>query len=930
MRKKITAFLLIFGLLTGSAPCFAQTGNAKAEETDVEHFVGLDAQYHTQEEIRAYYESHPIQNMEAEFNSPPSVTAPYALGELTEETKQDALNQLNLYRYIAGVPAVPLSDTAQNYAQAAALGQAIARKVSHGPLLTCPDGMSEELYDMIVFGAYNSNLGGSANRLCDSLDQLMREWNGDLNFGHRRQFLKYDYKEAGFGMAQSVSGSYYMAAYVDANMIEDKIISYPGQNQPLEYFGTQYAWTVIVPEAVDESEIHLKLTDKKTGKVWNFDHESDGLRLDIDRFGACVIFSPDDIEYRDGDQYEVEITGISEPISYEVNMFLLGDPVPLESIDFSASDRYMTEGDVYQECHLTYVPANATNRIVTWTSSDSDIAEPKWAGTGSCRIIAKKAGTAVFTATSEDGGHTDAITIHVRPKATQVLLSKTDVTIGIGQSFELKGSSLPREAGNNVLFKGDFDKNIISLEDTREGNTKKITGKAIGQTAITAYAYEDAKVNAVCNVRVVEPVYTEEIRLDKTEVNLSIGDKIQLNASVYPADISCREIRWSSTYPNVASVSDGEITAVGPGQTVITMKALDGSEKETSCTVSVYGRHEKMDPPFVVSYTSDSVTLRDNFKGYCEFSLDGEHWQDSNVFEGLEPDHEYFFYVRRKEFDFKLAGEASDGTAVRTKAAVPGACPHQNKEVRNTVEAGCTENGYSGDTYCLDCGETIKEGSSVRAQGHDYAYVVTKEPTIEEEGTKTYTCRRCGHSYAEAIPKRLELSGPSDVIKRPEEANQPEKPKQPEASQSQKSESGKTTAKTFMAGAYQYRIINSSSVEFAGIKNNKTVKVTIPKTVTFGGKKYNVTAIAANALNNTKMTRVIIGTKVRKIGKGAFLNCKKLNHITIKSAGLKSVGKNAFKGINKNAKIKVPAKKLRSYKKLLKGKGQEKQVRIIK
>ena len=897
MKKKITVFLLIISLLVGFVPCFAKTGNAQAKETDGDVYVGLDAKYHTQEEIRAFYESHPIQNMEAEYISPPSVTVPYALGELTEETKQDALNQLNLYRYIAGVPTVSLGDAAQDYAQAAALGQAIARKVSHGPLLTCPDGMSEELYGMIVFGAYNSNLGGSANRLCDSLDQLMREWHGDLNFGHRRQFLDYYYEEAGFGMAQSVSGSYYMAAYVDANLKEDKIISYPGQNQPLEYFGTNYAWTVIVPEVIDESEINLKLTDKKTGQVWNFDRDSDNFRLDMDHFGTCVIFSPDNIEYRDGNCYEVKITGIGTPISYEVNMFLLEDPVPLEAIDFSISDRYMTEGDNNQECHLNYIPANATNKIVTWTSSDPDIAEPQWVGTGACRVIAKKEGMAVFTATSEDGGHTDTITIHIRPKASEVLLSKTDVTIGIGQSFELKGRSLPKESGNNVLFKGDFDKNIISLEDTREGNTKKITGKAVGQTTITAYAYEDPKVKAICNVRVVEPVYTEEIRLDKTEVTLSIGDKIQLNASVYPADISCREIRWSSMYPNVAAVTDGEITAVGPGQTVITMKALDGSEKEASCIVSVYGKYEKMDPPFVELYTSDSVTLRDNFKGYCEFSLDREHWQDSNVFEGLEPDHEYFFYVRRKEFDFKLAGEASEGTAVRTKAAVQRVCLHQNKEVRDRVEASSTENGYSGDTYCLDCGEKIKEGFLIMAQGNGDTNEVTKEP---EEGKQT------------------------------EKPKQPEKPNQPEPSFTQKEESGKTVAKTFAVSSYQYRIIDPSSVKFIGIKDKKTVKVTIPKTVIFDGRKYNVTAIADNALKNTKITKIIIGAKVRKIGKGAFQNCRKLGCVTIKSSKLKSVGKNAFKGIRKDATIKVPKKKLYSYKKLLKGKGQSRKVKIVK
>ena len=56
----------------------------------------------------------------------------------------------------------------------------------------------------------------------------------------------------------------------------------------------------------------------------------------------------------------------------------------------------------------------------------------------------------------------------------------------------------------------------------------------------------------------------------------------------------------------------------------------------------------------------------------------------------------------------------------------------------------------------------------------------------------------------------------------------------------------------------------------------------------------------------------------------------KLKAVTIKSTSLKKVGKNAFKGIHAKAKIKVPAKKLRSYKRLLKGKGQIAGVKITK
>ena len=72
----------------------------------------------------------------------------------------------------------------------------------------------------------------------------------------------------------------------------------------------------------------------------------------------------------------------------------------------------------------------------------------------------------------------------------------------------------------------------------------------------------------------------------------------------------------------------------------------------------------------------------------------------------------------------------------------------------------------------------------------------------------------------------------------------------------------------------------------------------------------------------------LIRKGLKTIGKNTFKNCKKLKSLTIKSSNLKTVGKNALKGIHAKCKIKVPAKKVNVYKKLLKGKGQKKTVRI--
>ena len=86
----------------------------------------------------------------------------------------------------------------------------------------------------------------------------------------------------------------------------------------------------------------------------------------------------------------------------------------------------------------------------------------------------------------------------------------------------------------------------------------------------------------------------------------------------------------------------------------------------------------------------------------------------------------------------------------------------------------------------------------------------------------------------------------------------------------------------------------------------------------------NITTIDDKAFYKcSKLTKITIPSKVTRIGKQAFAGCKKLKLVTIKSSKLKAskIGKNAFKGIKAKATIKVPEKRYREYKKMLKKKG---------
>lgn len=136
----------------------------------------------------------------------------------------------------------------------------------------------------------------------------------------------------------------------------------------------------------------------------------------------------------------------------------------------------------------------------------------------------------------------------------------------------------------------------------------------------------------------------------------------------------------------------------------------------------------------------------------------------------------------------------------------------------------------------------------------------------------------------------------------------------------------------YTVGNYKYKISNADvsgkgTVTVTGVNdsNKKNIKsIKIADTVDIGGADFKVTAIGNAAFKKCKkLTNAVIGKNIKIIEKNAFFKCPKLKKITIKSTKLKSVGKNALKGIHAKAKIKVPAKKLKAYKKLLKGKGQK-------
>lgn len=154
---------------------------------------------------------------------------------------------------------------------------------------------------------------------------------------------------------------------------------------------------------------------------------------------------------------------------------------------------------------------------------------------------------------------------------------------------------------------------------------------------------------------------------------------------------------------------------------------------------------------------------------------------------------------------------------------------------------------------------------------------------------------------------------------------------------------------SYKAGNLWYKVTKSAAKN-GTVTVMKPVKktytsVTIPSTVKIDGYTFKVTAIASKAFaKNAKLKKVTVGNNVAKIGASAFASNKKLTTVTLgtgittidskafyqdsklktvklNSKKLKSVNKQAFKGIAGKAKIDVPNNKVKSYKKLLKKAG---------
>jgi len=280
--------------------------------------------------------------------------------------------------------------------------------------------------------------------------------------------------------------------------------------------------------------------------------------------------------------------------------------IPVQSVELDKKTLSLILGNSYK-LSATVLPENATDKNVTWSSSNQSVATVDQSG----NIKAISEGIATITVTTKDGKKTDACEITVTEKiihVTSVTLNKDKLELAEGETAQLIATVLPENATNKNIAWSSLKQSVATVD-----KTGKITAKSEGTVEI-AVTTEDGWHTATCLVTVIKKVVpVTSVTLNKDKLELAEGETDQLTATVLPENATYKNVTWSSSDESVATVDQsGKVTAIATGwlwsgTATITVTTEDGGYTAT-CKVTVT---EKTIPVNSVSLDQTSLSLNE-------------------------------------------------------------------------------------------------------------------------------------------------------------------------------------------------------------------------------------------------------------------------------------------------------------------------------
>ena len=233
--------------------------------------------------------------------------------------------------------------------------------------------------------------------------------------------------------------------------------------------------------------------------------------------------------------------------------------INVSSLSLSIAELTLTEGDS-ETIIATVKPDNATDKTVTWSTSDESIATVDGG-----KITAIKEGTATITAKAGDKTATCKVTVEKKVIAVETVeLDKSKIELTEGESATLVATVKPDDATDKSVTWSSSDPEVATVE---EG-------------AVTALKEGTATIT----VKVGEKIAVESIELNKSEINLFEGESEILVATIKPDDATNKTVIWSSSDLDVATVDDGKVIAIREGIATIYARA---DNKVAECVATI-------------------------------------------------------------------------------------------------------------------------------------------------------------------------------------------------------------------------------------------------------------------------------------------------------------------------------------------------------
>ena len=271
--------------------------------------------------------------------------------------------------------------------------------------------------------------------------------------------------------------------------------------------------------------------------------------------------------------------------------------IPIDAIELDNVQVEMTVGGTL-ELLATVKPDDATDKTVTWSSSDAKVAsvsgEEITDVTGMLRQIGKVTavgvGEAVITAKAGEKEASCKVIVKAATVAvTSIELNKTELKLEPGKTEQLIATVKPDEATDKTVTWSTSNEKIAYITkggagvDGSTADVCVVVAKGEGEATITAKA---GGKSATCKVIVKDnTVAVTGVELNKTSLELAEGATEQLTATVKPDAATNKTVTWSTSNEKYVTVDNtGKVTAVKAGEATITATA---SGKTAECKVTV-------------------------------------------------------------------------------------------------------------------------------------------------------------------------------------------------------------------------------------------------------------------------------------------------------------------------------------------------------